>query len=208
MEHLNQINPAFAEVAKGVADRRAGDRKSRVDTAVAELTPLLPLANIPPHMGGYQLPEFRLANMTVAIHNQKVADEVLMPVRRLVNSDNAKSVLADAIRKLHQQGVHDAQERVAALYIASTLPKIVGSPTMRQLTHRTREIRRISKEFDRHMQGAVEELQEEKGLQDAVRVKGRTGLGGGSRRTRKRKQVRNKGRKGTRNVRTRRNRKL
>ena len=201
MEHLNRFSPVFSEVAKGVADRRAGDRKTRVDIAVAELTPLLPLADTPPHMGRFQLPESRVASMAVAIHNQKVPDDMLMPVRRLVNSDDAKSVLADAIRELHRRGVQYAPERVAALYIASRLPKIDGQLTMRKLTARTQEIRRLTSEFDRRLHGAIQGLQEERGLQGAVRGKGRTGLSGGKRRTRTRKRVRGKltkGRKGTR----------
>jgi len=203
MEHLNRFSPVFSEVAKGVADRRAGDRKTRVDIAVAELTPLLPLADTPPHMGRFQLPESRVASMAVAIHNQKVPDDVLIPVRRLVNSDDAKSVLADAIRELHRQGVQYAPERVAALYIASRLSKIEGQLTMRKLTKRRQEIRRLTSEFDRRLHGAIQGLQEERGLQGAVRGKGRTGLGGGwCSRTRKRHQSKSKkgrrGRKGTR----------
>jgi len=194
MEHLNRINPAFTEIAKGVADRRAGDRKARVNTAVAQLTPLLPLADTPHHMEDYELPANRVANMAVAVHNRKVPDEDLLPVRQLVNSDDAKSVLADAIRELHQQGVPNAPERVAALYIASQLPKIKGAPTMRQLSHRTREIRRLTGEFDRRLHGAIWGMQEERGVQDVVRAKGRTGLSGGGRRMRTRKK--SKGRKG------------
>ena len=203
MEHLNRFSPVFSEVAKGVADRRAGDRKTRVDIAVAELTPLLPLADTPPHMGRFQLPESRVASMAVAIHNQKVPDDMLIPVRRLVNSDDAKSVLADAIRELHRRGVQYAPERVAALYIASRLSKIEGQLTMRKLTKRRQEIRRLTSEFDRRLHGAIQGLQEERGLQGAVRGKGRTGLGGGwCSRTRKRHQSKSKkgrrGRKGTR----------
>jgi len=215
MEHLNRFSPVFSEVAKGVADRRAadrraGDRKTRVDIAVAELTPLLPLADTPPHMGRFQLPESRVASMAVAIHNQKVPDDMLIPVRRLVNSDDAKSVLADAIRELHRRGVQYAPERVAALYIASRLSKIEGQLTMRKLTKRRQEIRRLTSEFDRRLHGAIQGLQEERGLQGAVRGKGRTGLGKGRTglgggwcsRTRKRHQSKSKkgrrGRKGTR----------
>ena len=197
MEHLNQFNPVFSEVAKGVADRRAGDRKTRVDIAVAELIPLLPLADTPPHLGGFQHPESRVANMAVAVHNRKMPDDVLMPVRRLVNSDDAHSVLADTIRELHRRGVQNAPERVAAMYIASRLPKIEPPLTMRKLTKRTQEIRRLTGEFDRRLHGAIQGMQEEKVLQSVVRGKGRTGLGGGgSRRTRTRKQVRGKSKKG------------
>lgn len=193
MEHLDRINPAFTEIAKATADGRVGDRKARVDAAVAELIPLLPLADTPPHLGGYQLPGSQVATMAVAVHNRKVPDDVLIPVRRLVNSEDDKSVLADAIRKLHRQGVQDAPERVAALYIASRLPKIDPPLTMRKLTERTKEIHRLTGEFDRRLQGAIRGLQEEGRLQSAVRAKGRTGLGGG-RRTRK--QIRGKSKKG------------
>lgn len=196
MEHLDRINPAFTEIAKGVPDRRAGDRKARVDAAIAELTPLLPLADTPQHLGGYQLPGFQVSAMAVAVHNRNVPTDVLMPVQRLVNSDDDTSVLADVIRKLQQQGVQNAPERVAALYVASRLPKIEGAPTMRQLTVRTKEINRLTAEFDHRLRGAIRGMQDERRLQDAVRAKGRTGLGGGSRRMRMRKQQRNKSKKG------------
>jgi hypothetical protein len=204
MDDLDRFNPAFTEAVNAVADRRAGERKARVNAAVAELTPLLALADTPQHLGGYQLPGFQVAAMATAVHNQKVPDATLMPVRRLVNADDDKSVLADVIRELHRQGVQNAPERVAALYIASRLPKIEGTPTMRQVTERTREIRRLSDEFDRRLRGAIREMRKEKWLQDALRAKGRTGLKrGGKRRTRKRtrKQIRTqskRGRKGTR----------
>ena len=204
MVELDRFNPAFADVLNTVADRRAGDRKARVDAAAAELTPLLPLADTPQQLAGYQLPGSQVATMAVAVHNRKVPDATLMPVRRLVNTDDSKSVLADVIRKLYRQGVQNAPERVAALSIASRLPKIEGMPTMRQLSERTREIRRLSDEFDRRLRGAIREMRNEKWLQDALRAKARTGLKrGGKRQTRKRTRKQRtvkskKGRRGTR----------
>jgi len=198
MKQMGRFAPAFDEIAKGVADGRSGDRKARVDTVVAEIAPLLPLADTPPHLGGYQLPGMQTTTMAAAVHNRKVPDDVLMPVRRLVNTPDATNILPDVIRELQRQGVQNPTGRVAALYIASRLPKIDGTPTMRQLTHRTREIHRLAQEFDRRLGGAVRGMQEEQGLQNAVRAKGRTGLGSGRWRTRKRtrKRIRKKSRKG------------
>jgi len=195
MEHLDRFNPAFTEVAKGVADSRAGDRKARVNAAIAELTPLLPLTyTSQQHLGGYQLPGSQVATMAVTVHNQKVSDNVLLPVQQLVNSDDANSVLADVIQKLQEQRVQNAPERVAALYIASILPKIKGTPNMRQLTHRTREIRRLAQEFHRRLHGAIRGSQEEKGLHNMMLVKGQTGLKrGGKWRTRKRTRMQRTG---------------
>jgi hypothetical protein len=168
MEHLNKFNPAFTEVSQGVADRRAGDRKSRVNAAVAELTPLLPLADTP-YVAGYHTPQARIHTMAVAINNRNIDHTQFMPIRRLVNTDDAQNILPYVIYRLNDAGVNRAAEKVAALYVASRLPTIEVPPTMHQLSQRSRDIQRLLREYMRRFHGALDTTEQEQRLLTSVR---------------------------------------
>ena len=140
-----------------MASSKAKDHQSRINAAVAELIPLLPLTDVLPSMLKNPPPETqesRVVDMVQRILKYKKPDDTLIPVQRVVDSDGAESVLDNTIQELHQQGVKHALERVAALYIAYRLSKEHGS-SMRRGNARLfrKQIQTLISDFNRRLTG-------------------------------------------------------
>ena len=143
-----------------MASSKAKDRESRINAAVAELTPLLPLTDVPPSMlknPPPETPESRIVDMVQRILKLKKPVDTFKPVQRVVDSDGAESVLDDTIRELHLRGVNHALERVAALYVAYRLSKEEhGSSRQRGNARLLRkQIQTLISDFNHHLTGTI-----------------------------------------------------